>query len=98
MVVMYLIWRRPPSLSLRLSLGQLAQLAQLARPVPPDPEADLDPQDLAELPVMQAPQVLRAPKALRVPLARTERLAPPVLLGLSVLPVGAVIWLLLLSS
>jgi hypothetical protein len=55
--------------------------------VPPDPEADLDPPDLAELPVKQAPQVLRAPKALPVllvplappvPLVRLERLAPPV--------------------
>ena len=55
--------------------------------MPPDPEADLDPPDLAELPVRQAPQVLRAPKALPVPpvalappvpLVRLERLAPPV--------------------
>ena len=55
--------------------------------MPPDPEADLDPPDLAELPVKRAPQVPRAPKALPVPLAplappvalvRLERLAPPV--------------------
>ena len=58
--------------------------------MPPAPEADLDPPDLAELPVKQAPQVLRAPRGLPVPpvpqvplappvpLARLERLAPPV--------------------